>query len=339
VKKFNGGYSCTCPGWIFQIKNCGVQACSCKHLRYLRGDDVEEERCLASAGPAKTSNAGASSSSSTSAKNTSVAGKLSLAHAWKSGQNPHGYFMSEKLDGMRAYWTGGKLWTRNGNVIHAPDWFVEGLPAEEDLDGELFLGRQQFDACMSIARRSDASEEWKKLKYVVFDCPSVVGGIRDRLRRAQELVNKYHPPYAVVHPQEVCQGEEHLLQELARVEQLGGEGMMLRHPTAKHRGGRTNDLLKVKSFADDEGLVIDYEEGKGKYTGMVGSLICITKAGLTFKVGSGLSDDQRSYSSAPKKGTVITYKYFELTKDGIPRFPTFMRIRPDVGKSAFPTVR
>ena len=67
------------------------------------------------------------------------------------------------------------------------------------------------------------------------------------------------------------------------------------------------------------------------------SLVCKLKNGSMFKVGSGLSDSQRSYQTAPGVGTVITFKYFELTKDGIPRFPTFLRVRPDVAASDFAT--
>lgn len=69
------------------------------------------------------------------------------------------------------------------------------------------------------------------------------------------------------------------------MEAQGGEGLMLRHPTAKHRSGRTSDLLKVKSFQDDEALVTAYEPGKGKYSGQVGALVCVSRAGAQFKVG------------------------------------------------------
>ena len=142
--------------------------------------------------------------------------------------------------------------------------------------------------------------------------------------------------YAVVHPHEVCRGVEHLMEELTRVEQLGGEGLMLRHPNAFHRGGRSSDLLKVKSFFDDEALIIGYENGKGKHEGLIGALVCVMRNGACFKAGTGLSDKQRQYAQAPKIGTVITVKYFELIKDGIPRFPVFLRVRPDVSASEFP---
>lgn len=190
---------------------------------------------------------------------------------------------------------------------------------------------------MSITRRTDASEDWKKIKYVIFDAPKVAGGIASRLEHAKEVLTNSGNEYALVHPHTLCEGIDHLLGELAAMEEAGGEGMMLRSATARHRGGRNVDLLKVKSFHDDEAIVTEYEAGKGKYTGMVGSLVCRSRHGAAFKVGSGLVDSQRSYQSKslPPIGSVITFQYFELTKDGIPRFPTYLRIRPDVDPSEF----
>lgn len=358
LKRFNGGYSCTCQGWAMQVHRQGVQATSCKHLKLVRGVEAEAERCQSSAG-VKVSSA---------KKNNSIPASISLAQQWNASIDPTGYIMSEKLDGMRAYWCGKKLWTRSGLPIIAPEWFLASLPADLVLDGELFLGRQRFDECMSIARRTDASEEWRQLRYVVFDAPSVKGGVAVRLQRAAEAlaaatgaasnsaanvplaVTKGGPVslstdstssdkavYWVMHPHTECIGIDHLLEELARVESLGGEGLMLRSAVAAHRGGRNSDLLKVKSFHDDEALVTAHEDGNGKYAGMVGSLVCVSRRGARFKVGSGLTDAMRSPRAAPKPGTVITFKYFELTKDGIPRFPTFLRVRPDVDKSEFPS--
>jgi DNA ligase-1 len=336
LKKFNGGYSCTCQGWVMQIRHRGIQAASCKHLKLVRGEETEAERCQLSAGVVVPSGK----------KNASIPAKISLAQQWSASIDPAGYILSEKLDGMRAYWCGKKLWTRSGLAIVAPDWFLAALPPALALDGELFLGRKLFDECMSIARRTDASNEWKALSYVVFDAPNARGGIMDRLAHAEgayqsalakKNANKVEV-YWKIHPQVTCEGIEHLLEELARVEALGGEGLMLRSASAAHRGGRSSDLLKVKSFHDDEALVTAHEEGKGKYQGQVGSLVCVSRKGARFKVGSGLIDSMRGYKQAPQPGTVITFKYFELTKDGIPRFPTFLRVRPDVDKSEFPAV-
>ena len=58
-----------------------------------------------------------------------VAPPLLLAEAWDGAADLAGWWMSEKLDGVRAYWTGrGEFLSRLGNPFHVPDWFSAGLP-------------------------------------------------------------------------------------------------------------------------------------------------------------------------------------------------------------------
>lgn len=108
---------------------------------------------------------------------------------------------------------------------------------------------------------------------------------------------------------------------------------MLRQPGSSYRAGRDSTLLKVKSFDDDEAEVIAHEAGKGKHTGALGALRCRNRAGKVFNVGTGFSDAQRR--DPPKVGEIITYRYQELTKDGIPRFPTFVGARADADPAGF----
>ena len=85
---------------------------------------------------------------------------------------------------------------------------------------------------------------------------------------------------------------------------------------------RSSSLLKVKSMLDAEANVIGHTNGTGRNAGRLGALVC-TYNGKTFKVGSGLTDVERA--NPPAIGTTITFGYFELTKTGVPRFPTFKR--------------
>lgn len=359
-------YSCTCAGWTMNVHKKSAEACSCKHIREVIGGAADDARLskaapsASAAGPkatkGKASSAAAAgagagdddgaSSSAGATTNSAIVKKVSLAQAWSDKVDPTGYVMSEKLDGMRAYWSGGKLWTRTGNVIHAPAWFTASLDPAVELDGELFMGRGRFQECVGITRRHDASAEWAKIQYVIFDAPMAGGGILARLEAAAKAVSASPAggagsaavptgTFAIVHPHSVCTGHSHLLEELALVQALGGEGMMLRKAAAVHRGGRSADLLKVKDFKDDEAIVVKHEEGEGRHQGRVGALVCKARNGKMFKVGSGFTDEQRAFNKAPKAGTVITYKFFELTTDGIPRFPTFLRVRPDVDASEF----
>jgi len=119
-----------------------------------------------------------------------------------------------------------------------------------------------------------------------------------------------------------------LLARLTDLEQAGAEGLMLHQQDALYKTGRSSDLLKLKTYQDTEAEVIGYRPGKGKYQGVVGALIVKTPSGKTFAIGSGLTDALRQ--SPPAIGTVITYRYNGFTKNGLPRFARFLRLRQDL---------
>lgn len=236
------------------------------------------------------------------------------------------YWMSEKYDGARALWDGEKLVSRGGAVYAAPKWFTDALPSVH-LDGELWLARGKFEETMSIIRRKSPHDGWRDIRYMVFDLPAHGGAFRARYAALLSLrAESANPHWAVVEQLPVPSAaalEAHYNAVLAN----GGEGVMLRRVESLHRGGRSDDLLKVKPFEDAEAEVIAYNEGKGKYTGLVGSLRVRTAEGVEFDVGSGLTDAQRK--NPPPIGSIITYKFQGLTGGGKPRFPVFLRIRND----------
>lgn len=249
--------------------------------------------------------------------------------------DPTNWWISEKLDGVRVFWHSGKLNTRTGKEYNAPDWFKEEISKVGDcLDGELWLGRGTFDKVVSAVRKKEPIDsEWENVKYLVFDIPPKDKndpmckiGFEERMKLLEKNVKKEEETGRVVFVnQKRCKSIDHLFDELKEIEKYKGEGLMLRKPESLYEFKRSSTLLKVKSFFDAEGEVTGYFDGKGKYTGMVGSLIVLAKNGKTFKCGTGLNDEQRQ--NPPKIGDTITYKYFELTKDGIPRFPIFVCVR------------
>lgn len=305
-----GVYSCTCPAWRNQ--SVGIERRTCKHLRRFRGDAAETARLgalPARALPRSEAKEGAPA--------------LLLANRWEPGvHDPTGWWMSEKLDGVRAYWDGQRFLSRLGNAYTAPAWFTADLP-DHPLDGELFAGRKRFQATVSIARRQDRSEHWKQLTYVIFDAPAVPGGFEERLASLQEQ----RWTYARVLEQERCTGTEAVLAELQRVEALGAEGLMLRQPGSAYVGGRSDTLLKVKSFFDCEAKVTGHAAGAGKHRGRLGALEVVLADGTAFKVGTGFTDAQRE--APPAIGAIVTVRYQELTDAGVPRFPTFVGERDD----------
>jgi len=170
---------------------------------------------------------------------------------------------------------------------------------------------------------------WKDVVYVVFDMPRLAGTFEERMETLRSKLSSDAPanaiPFARFHTQQICKGRAHLDDELKRVQANNGEGLMLRRPGSLYEGGRSSTLLKVKTFHDDEAVVLGHEAGKGKNSTVTGALKCRNRAGILFSVGSGLSDAQRA--NPPKIGEIITYRYFELTKDNKPRFPSFVGIR------------
>jgi len=232
------------------------------------------------------------------------------------GQDPSGWLMSEKLDGVRAIWDGRQLLSRNGNVFPAPAAFLATLPPIP-LDGELWMGRGQFQATLSAVKRGDFSG----LKYVVFDAPAHPGGFYERLIAAATRLDG--SPHSVL-DHFLCRDQAHLEKRLAQIIGEGGEGVMLRAPGGLYRAGRSPDLLKLKPVDDSEGEMIGTEPGAGKYDGQVGALL-LQWGRKIVKVGSGLTDDLRT--APPVLGARVTFAYNGLTDSGQPRFPVFRAVR------------
>ena len=173
------------------------------------------------------------------------------AESWDSATDLAGWWMSEKLDGVRAFWDGKQFISRQGNLYHAPDWFVESLPSIP-LDGELWIGRKKFQRAVSIVRRQDKTDLWKEVQFLVFDAPCSERPFRSRLEFIAQILSGEKLPYVEAHAHILCKSLEHLREELTRVEALGGEGLMLRQPGSLYEIGRSSTLLKVKTFHDDE---------------------------------------------------------------------------------------
>jgi DNA ligase 1 len=310
LKNVGGVYSCSCPAWRNQ--SLAIEKRTCKHLRKLRGDAAEEER-VGSDLPAKSKEA-----------KESDAPPLLLAESWDFVTDPTGWWLSEKLDGVRAFWDGKQFISRLGNLFHAPDWFIKGLP-EEPLDGELWLGRKKFQRAVSIVRRQDKSDLWKEIRYVVFDAPKLEKGFEKRLEFVAESLKENKPLYALAHEHQVCRGIDHLRTELARLEAMGGEGLMMRRAGSQYESGRSTTLLKVKNFHDAEARVLKHQEGAGRHKGRLGALLVEMEDGTIFAVGTGFSDAERD--QPPPVGSLITFRYQELSDSGVPRFPSYLGVR------------
>ena len=250
---------------------------------------------------------------------------LLLANIYQPGISLEDYWVSEKLDGVRAYWNGTHFVSRQGNVFHAPEWFTGVLP-EMALDGELWLGRGEFERLSGLVRRRSPDDaSWLGVKFMIFDLPGHTGVFDERLKRLKEIVTAIKASHVQLVEQFKVSDHEVLMEKLDELVSRGAEGLMLHLGSSVYKNGRSDDLLKLKKYFDAEAVVIRHVSGKGKYKGMLGSLEVETPEKNRFKIGSGFSDDERR--NPPAIGSIITYKYFGLTKKGIPRFASFMRVR------------
>lgn len=250
---------------------------------------------------------------------------LLLAERYQGGIDVSRYWVSEKLDGVRACWDGRQLRFRSGNAIHAPDWFIAALPSVL-LDGELWIARSHFDQLSGIVRREVPNDdEWHKVRYMIFELPGAAGNFTDRIEEIKAIVAQTDAPWLQTVEQFRLPDDKALARKLAEVVRAGGEGLMLHLAEAPYVTGRSPVILKVTPWLDAEARVVAYLSGKGKHTGKLGALQVEMPGGQRFSIGTGFTDEQRR--NPPAIGTLVTYRYRELTRNGIPRFPHFLRVR------------
>lgn len=344
-----------------------------------------------------------------------------------------GKFLSEKLDGQRCYWDGGitremkksdvpwantlkdsryrvspvatGLWSRYGNVIHAPDWFLDLLPGFP-LDGELWTRRGGHQECRSIiSKLIPNSKEWRKVHFVIFDSPSyesifydseidlpnykkefkdclpwiyeqcIIKGVLS-LSGSEDsyettLINLNSADFWNDHlhllnqsqlPDKESEAREQYEKALSSVLELGGEGLVTRSANSLYLPERVHHCIKHKPYQDAEAKVKGYVTGRetdkgSKLLGLMGAMI-VEWEGKTFQL-SGFTNEERKLTSTdtdifnpqgliesayewayyspetecPKdieaihfpRGSHVTFKYRELTDDGIPKEASYMR--------------
>ena len=238
--------------------------------------------------------------------------------------DPAPYLVSEKLDGVRGAWDGRVLRFRSGRVVPAPAWFTARLPGAP-LDGELWLGRGRFDELSAIVRKAvPVDAQWRQLRYMVFELPGAPGNFEARARRIDAIATQTAWPQLAAVAQTPVADRAALQRRLAATVAQGGEGLVLHLASAAYRTGRSDAMLKLKPSLDTEATVVAHHPGKGKYEGVLGALEVRTAQDRQFLLGSGLSDGQRR--DPPAIGSVVTYRYRDLTSTGLPRFASFLRV-------------
>jgi len=251
---------------------------------------------------------------------------LMLAKVFQSDRQITNYWISEKLDGVRARWNGQQLISRGGNPLNAPAWFTQGFP-DTLLDGELWIARGAYQQTVSIIKTKKSQLGWKKVKFMLFDLPNHHGSFNERVAEMRKMMQHNNAPYLQMITQFQLPSNAGLMQHLDSMTEQGAEGLMLHHKAGIYQSGRSHHLLKLKKFTDAEAVVTGYRAGKGQFSGKMGAIQVKSKAGKVFFIGSGFSHQERD--NPPALGSTVTFRYQGLTDRGIPRFAVFIRLRAE----------
>lgn len=248
-----------------------------------------------------------------------------LAKTFTSDIDPGLYWVSEKLDGVRALWDGERLYFRSGRQVPAPAWFTEGFP-KQPLDGELWMGRGTFERLSGVVRKgTPVDEDWLQVKYMLFELPEGAGDFTRRKDRLGQLAAEAGVPWLQRVEQFRVPDRKALQTKLREVTKAGGEGLMLHRADALFVSGRSDVLLKLKPYLDADAKVVAHLPGKGRFAGKLGALAVEDSEGRRFRIGTGFSDADRE--RPPELGSTVSYRYQGLTSKGLPRFPVYLRKR------------
>ena len=153
---------------------------------------------------------------------------LPLAVPLENSADIQSYLVSEKYDGIRAYWDGKTLYSRQGKPISLPKDFTKQWPTEA-LDGELWLGRGRFSQLMSLLQtKKKHSHQWQNVTFMVFDAPDFEGTLLARQAHLKALLLKYRSHHLQRVEQKVFLTEQLFQSWYQAIIDQGAEGCILR---------------------------------------------------------------------------------------------------------------
>lgn len=230
------------------------------------------------------------------------------------------WIMSEKLDGIRAYWNGKELLTKNGNKIFIPDNIIKNYPPFH-LDGELWTKRDDFENIQNIVLDKTPTKQWNQISYNIFEVPNQKGDFYQRIQVLEKWLKNNNNSNIKIIKQTKCKNKKHLNLYLKSLINKKAEGVIIKDPKSLYFKGKNGKILKVKKFHDMEGKVIGINYKNNKFK----SLKIELSNGIRFNLGGGFSKEEKI--NHPKVSDIITFKYYSFTKYGKPKFASFLRVR------------
>lgn len=254
----------------------------------------------------------------------------------KSGKricNTIGWYMSEKLDGMKGRWINGKFLTRSGQEIKAPKWFIKLLP-KFDVEGELYFGKNTFHRTGSL-RSSSNQKSWETVCYYIFDLVDYNLCWLDRQAFLSESIQK--TDHIKLVKWEKVSSLSHLEKTYNKITEQLGEGIVIANPRGFYQDGHVEQILKYKAVQDSEAVIIGYNTDDKNVrlcsfiVHPINSHTQKPNKKISFNIGTGLKVPQRyNYETKFPIGTIVSYTYELMGKNGKPRTPIFKGVRIDI---------
>lgn len=248
-----------------------------------------------------------------------------------------GVYSDPKLDGIRCIAKSDGLWSRNGKLLLSTPHIFESLKPlfEQDdelvLDGELYCDKLlcDFNTIVSCVRKTKPTSQDLELSkqfisYYIYDIPSKEGVFS---QRKEELYKLLLPESCIIVESTLCTNINELDMLYGNYISEGYEGQMIRTNDI-YQNKRSKYLLKRKEFIDNEYIILGVKEGIGKLSGKIGALL-LEHNGRKFEcaVNGTHSYLEELFNKKDLIGKQALVKFFEITQDGVPRFPKCIEIR------------
>ena len=248
-------------------------------------------------------------------------------------------YVQPKLDGHRALFVDGVLYSRSGKVINLPhivDAINESGCQGLHLDGELYLHGKTLQELGSLIKK--LTPESEQVEYHIYDVVDENATFSERTEDFEEGSGFEFHPKIVVNPTFSVDCMEEVMEHHKQWREEGYEGTMLRFGEDGYgTDKRSRKLLKVKEFHDAEFKVIGYEEGKPYIRGnkkyRVPVWICETESGGTFNVTAAGNMHEKAVEWENRDecvGNMLTVKFHNMSKDNIPQLPIALQWRDDL---------
>jgi len=255
-------------------------------------------------------------------------------------ENPTGWYMFERLGGIRCVWNGFEFQSKLGNRYNPPSFFVQDFP-QSPLDGMLYAGKRKIRACQDILKSKGASlNQWSKAQFYVYDAMRVEGTFEERFAKLKKEFSNKNSSFIKLCSYEKCQSMDHFNKEFQRIKDEHGEGIVLKNPTSYYTRGTCKGYLEARAQYENIGTVVGViKKEKASAQDPIKSLEVEDSNGNRFAICRGITQDVKD--NPPEVGSRISYRYSGEIAEGKPKAPILIRILkpeekiPKIKKEAF----